>query len=182
VQDYGAQLAAALLDVKDGMQVLDACAAPGGKTSHLLELADVQLTALDNDESRLARVQNNLTRLGLQATLQVGDAGAINSLNEVMFERILADVPCTASGIVRRHVDIKWLRREADIASFTAQQAKILPSLWQRLKKGGKLLYVTCSVFNEENQAQVDQFWHRIQMRCNCQLHCHHNMQLRHYE
>lgn len=158
VQDYGAQLAAALLDVKDGMQVLDACAAPGGKTSHLLELADVQLTALDNDESRLARVQNNLTRLGLQATLQVGDAGAINSLNEVMFERILADVPCTASGIVRRHVDIKWLRREADIASFTAQQAKILPSLWQRLKKGGKLLYVTCSVFNEENQAQVDQF------------------------
>lgn len=158
VQDYGAQLAADLLDVKNGMQVLDACCAPGGKTSHLLEIADITLTALDNDESRLARVQSNLTRLGLHATLKVGDAGATDTLEESMFDRILADVPCTASGIVRRHVDIKWLRREADIASFSAQQRQILPSLWQRLAKGGKLLYVTCSVFNEENQAQVEHF------------------------
>ena len=163
VQDFGAQLAAHLLDAQAGMQVLDACCAPGGKTSHILELADVQLTALDNDETRLARVQSNLTRLGLTATLVVGDAGSADWLTNLpaeapLFDRILADVPCTASGIVRRHVDIKWLRREADIASFAAQQAKILPSLWQRLAKGGKLLYVTCSVFNEENQAQVDKF------------------------
>lgn len=158
VQDYGAQLAAHLLDVQAGMQVLDACAAPGGKTSHLLELADMSLTALDNDESRLARVQSNLNRLGLQATLLVGDVALEDASQHAIYDRILADVPCTASGIVRRHVDIKWLRREADIVSFATQQAKILPVLWQRLKKGGKLLYVTCSVFNEENQAQLDQF------------------------
>jgi 16S rRNA (cytosine967-C5)-methyltransferase len=158
VQDYGAQLAAHLLDAQSGMKVLDACCAPGGKTGHILELADVQLTALDNDELRLQRVQSNLTRLNLQANLLVGDAGSPDWYDGKPFDRILADVPCTASGIVRRHVDIKWLRREADIASFAAQQAKILPALWQMLAKGGKLLYVTCSVFYEENQGQVDKF------------------------
>jgi 16S rRNA (cytosine967-C5)-methyltransferase len=116
------------------------------------------MTALDNDELRLQRVQSNLTRLNLQANLLVGDAGSSDWYDGKPFDRILADVPCTASGIVRRHVDIKWLRREADIASFAAQQAKILPSLWQMLAKGGKLLYVTCSVFYEENQEQVDKF------------------------
>lgn len=162
VQDYGAQLAAHLLDLQNGQHVLDACCAPGGKTSHILELADVNLTALDNDETRLQRVQSNLTRLKLKAKLLLGDAAKNDWFNDgfdgQLFDRILADVPCTASGIVRRHVDIKWLRREADIASFTAQQAKILPSLWQMLAKGGKLLYVTCSVFYEENQGQVNQF------------------------
>jgi 16S rRNA (cytosine967-C5)-methyltransferase len=158
VQDYGAQLAAHLLDVQSGMKVLDACCAPGGKTGHILELADVQMTALDNDELRLQRVQSNLTRLNLQANLLVGDAGSSDWYDGKPFDRILADVPCTASGIVRRHVDIKWLRREADIASFAVQQAKILPGLWRMLAKGGKLLYVTCSVFYEENQGQVDKF------------------------
>ncbi len=158
VQDYGAQLAAYLLDLKPNLKILDACCAPGGKTGHVLELADVALTSLDSDEARLQRVQSNLDRLALSANLVVGDASSASWWDGQSFDRILADVPCTASGIVRRHVDIKWLRREADIASFAAQQAKILPSLWQMLAKGGKLLYVTCSVFNEENQAQVDNF------------------------
>ena len=163
VQDLGAQLAAYLLDAKAGLSVLDACCAPGGKTGHILELADVALTALDSDETRLQRVQSNLSRMKLQANLLVGDASMTDWWNDAkttpqLFDRILADVPCSASGIVRRHVDIKWLRREADIASFTRQQAKILANLWQMLAKGGKLLYVTCSVFNEENQGQVDNF------------------------
>ena len=163
VQDLGAQLAAYLLEAKAGMNVLDACCAPGGKTGHILELADVALTALDSDETRLQRVQSNLSRMKLQAKLLVGDASMTDWWDDAktapqLFDRILADVPCSASGIVRRHVDIKWLRREADIASFTRQQAKILANLWQMLAKGGKLLYVTCSVFNEENQGQVDHF------------------------
>jgi 16S rRNA (cytosine967-C5)-methyltransferase len=103
-------------------------------------------------------VESNLQRLQLQAKVMVGDAASSDWWDGVPFDRILADVPCTASGIVRRHVDIKWLRREADVASFVAQQAKILPNLWQMLAKGGKLLYVSCSVFNEENQGQVDAF------------------------
>lgn len=158
VQDYGAQLAAQLLDVQAGMRVLDACCAPGGKTGHILELADVQLTAMDSDAGRLQRVQENLSRLQLNAELVAADAAVADWYDGKPFDRILADVPCTASGIVRRHVDIKWLRREADVASFAAQQARILPNLWQLLAKGGKLLYVTCSVFNEENQTQVDKF------------------------
>ncbi|HNV87579.1 MAG TPA: 16S rRNA (cytosine(967)-C(5))-methyltransferase RsmB [Methylotenera sp.] len=156
VQDYGAQLAAHLLEVQPGMRVLDACSAPGGKTGHILELADVDLTALDNDAGRLNRVESNLKRLNLSANLQLGDASTWKT--EKSFDRILADVPCTASGIVRRHVDIKWLRREPDIASFCAQQALILANLWQLLAKGGKLLYITCSIFNEENQQQIDDF------------------------
>jgi 16S rRNA (cytosine967-C5)-methyltransferase len=156
VQDYGAQLAAGLLDLKSGMTILDACCAPGGKTGHILELADIKLTALDNDASRLSRVESNLSRLNLSADLQLGDAAEWQASQP--FERILADVPCTASGIVRRHVDIKWLRRESDIASFCTQQALILANLWQLLAKGGKLLYVTCSIFNEENQQQIDNF------------------------
>ncbi len=156
VQDYGAQMAAHLLNPETGAKILDACAAPGGKTGHLLELFDVELTALDNDAARLQRVQSNLTRLKLNASLVVGDAATFKP--ETIFDYILADVPCSASGIVRRHVDIKWLRRETDIASFTQQQSAILQHLWQLLAKGGKLLYVTCSIFNEENQQQIDQF------------------------
>ncbi|MCB5188290.1 16S rRNA (cytosine(967)-C(5))-methyltransferase RsmB [Methylobacillus caricis] len=161
VQDFGAQLAALELDVSDGMRVLDACCAPGGKTGHVLELADVSMTAIDHDPQRLQRVRENLDRLHLQADLITGDAATPdNWWNGVPYDRILADVPCTASGIVRRHVDIKWLRREQDIASFTRQQAVILQGLWRLLAKGGKLLYVTCSVFHEENQQQIDQFLH----------------------
>lgn len=159
VQDYGAQFAAELLDMKPGMRVLDACCAPGGKTSHILELAEVALVALDHDAERLQRVQSNLERLQLNASLLVGDAGNATSWwDGVPFDRILADVPCTASGIVRRHVDIKWLRRDADVEAFAAQQALILRSLWQLVAKGGKLLYATCSIFHEENQRQIDRF------------------------
>lgn len=156
VQDYGAQFAAQFLDIKPNMRVLDACSAPGGKTGHLLELADAHVTALDNDAVRLKRVASNLARLNLKADLQLGDASIWQA--DQPFDRILADVPCSASGIVRRHVDIKWLRREADIVSFTQQQAQILANLWQLLSKNGKLLYVTCSIFNEENQRQIDNF------------------------
>ena len=156
VQDYGAQLAAHLLDLKKGHRVLDACSAPGGKSGHMLEIAQIHLIALDNDETRLNRVESNLNRLGLAAQLITADAAKFK--DDRLYDRILADVPCTASGIVRRHVDIKWLRRETDIAKFCAQQAAILANLWQFLAKGGKLLYVTCSVFNEENQQQIDHF------------------------
>ena len=159
VQDYGAQLAAELLDVSDGMRVLDACCAPGGKTGHILELAEVNLTAIDHDSQRLQRTRSNLERLIVTADLLTGDAAHPEKWwNGVPFDRILADVPCSASGIVRRHVDIKWLRREADIAAFCRQQATILRGLWQLLANGGKLLYVTCSIFHEENQQQIDQF------------------------
>ena len=159
VQDYGAQTAALLMDLKDGQRVLDACCAPGGKTAHILESANISMTALDSDAERLLKVQSNLERLQLTANLICGDASYVHDWwDGVLFDRILADVPCTASGIVRRHVDIKWLRREADIASFAKQQALILRELWQTLAKGGKLLYVTCSIFNEENQGQIDQF------------------------
>ncbi len=164
VQDLGAQYIAELLDLKPEQHVLDACCAPGGKTGHILESADVHLVAIDNDEQRLGRVAGNLRRLKLQAHLLVGDAVKMTEWvhgeenNGYLFDRILADVPCTASGIVRRHVDIKWLRREADIGSFARQQAAILENLWQCLAKEGKLLYVTCSIFAEENQLQIASF------------------------
>lgn len=160
VQDFGAQYAAQLLDVHDGMRVLDACCAPGGKTGHILELAEVQMIAVDSDADRIARTRSNLVRLGLQAELKIGDAA--NPFGwwdgERKFDRILADVPCSASGIVRRHVDIKWLRREQDLRLFATQQAAILRGLWPVLAIGGKLLYATCSVFVEENQHQIDDF------------------------
>lgn len=159
VQDYGAQLTASLLDLQTGQRVLDACAAPGGKTSHILETADVDLTAIDHDAERLDKVSSNLDRLGLTATLAVGDASNTKDWYDGKpFDRILADVPCSASGIVRRHVDIKWLRRNTDIQTFVKQQRAILDNLWQLLAKGGKLLYVTCSIFEDENQHQIKQF------------------------
>ena len=159
VQDLGAQHAARLLDLRDGMRVLDACSAPGGKTAHLLELAEIDLLALDQDEFRLAKVRENLQRLGLQAEVRVGDAGQPGTWWDGRpFDRILADVPCSASGIVRRHPDIKWLRRPEDVEGFAAQQARILKGLWPTLAKGGKLLYATCSVFHEENSDQIAAF------------------------
>ena len=161
VQDASAQRAAHLLDVQPGMRVLDACAAPGGKSTHILERADVTLTALDNDATRLARVRDNLRRLGLglSANVVTGDAADPSSWwDGTPFDRILADVPCTASGVTRRHPDIKWSRRESDIAPFAARQAAIADALWRLLAAGGKFLYVTCSVFREENQWQVERF------------------------
>ena len=159
VQDAGAQLAAPLLDLHDGQRVLDACAAPGGKTGHILETADVALTALDSDTARLQRVRENLDRLGLHATLISGDAAQPQGWWDGQpFERILADVPCSASGVVRRHPDIKWLRQRGDIGRFAEQQRRLLEALWKVLGRGGKLLYATCSIFPEENQRQVDAF------------------------
>lgn len=159
VQDAGAQLAAPLLDLHDGQRVLDACAAPGGKAGHILETAEVALTALDSDPARLERVRENLDRLRVTATLVCGDAAQPDTWWDGQpFDRILADVPCSASGVVRRHPDIKWLRRPDDIAYFAAQQAAMLPALWRCLAHDGKLLYATCSIFPEENQRQVDAF------------------------
>lgn len=162
VQDAGAQLAAPLLAVADGMRVLDACAAPGGKAAHLAAMADVDLTALDNDAARLPRVADNLARLrvaGPNVRMLVGDAGdPAGWWDGRPFDRILADVPCTASGVVRRHPDAKWLRRRSDIDSFVAQQRRMLPALWQTLAPGGLLLYATCSVFAAENNNQINDF------------------------
>ena len=159
VQDAAAQLAAPLLDLADGQRVLDACAAPGGKTTHILEQADVAVTALDDDEGRLARVRANLARLGLSAQVVCGDAAEPAAWwDGAAYDRILADVPCTASGIARRHPDIKWLRRPNDIEQFARAQRRILDALWQLLRRDGKLLYATCSVFQEENHLQVQRF------------------------
>lgn len=159
VQDWGAQAAAVLLDVHDGMRVLDACAAPGGKAAHLLERASIDLTALDVDAPRAARISSNLKRLSLAASVKVADVRDVGVWwDRRHYDRILADVPCSASGVVRRHPDAKWLRRESDIAGFATTQAAIVDALWRTLAPGGKMLYATCSVFGEENGAQVEAF------------------------
>lgn len=158
VQDAAAQLAAPLLDLRDGMRVLDACAAPGGKTGHILESAQVELLALDSDARRLARIEENLQRLRLDATLKTGDAAATDWWDGSGFDRILADVPCTASGIVRRHPDIRWLRRKGDAEQLATLSARILDNLWQMLRPDGKLLFVTCSLWPHESEMQAAAF------------------------
>ena len=159
VQDAGAQRTAPLLDLQPGQSVVDACAAPGGKTGHILELADVRLTALDKDSQRLKRVGENLGRLGYDARMHCADAADLDTWwDGKPVDRVLLDAPCTASGVVRRHPDVKWLRRERDIQGFARQQSRLLEALWKVVAGGGKLLYVTCSVFQEENQAQVERF------------------------
>jgi len=171
VQDAGAQLAAPLLDAGSGMRVLDACAAPGGKTGHILELADCALTALDSDPARLQRVRDNLARLGFSARIICGDCASPATWSDgEMFERILLDAPCTASGVVKRHPDIKWLRRESDIAQLAATQGRMLDALWQLLATGGKLLYATCSVFPQENAKTIDSFLARTSNACRAPL------------
>ena len=161
VQDAGAQLAAPLLDVRDGMRVLDACAAPGGKTGHLLELADIELLAMDSDPQRLVRIRENLDRLQLRARLAEGDAARRTWWDGQPYDRILADVPCTASGVLRRHPDIRWLRRKADTAQLSSISRQILDNLWSMLRPGGKLLFVTCSLWPQESTAQADAFAER---------------------
>ncbi|GAA5162370.1 16S rRNA (cytosine(967)-C(5))-methyltransferase RsmB [Viridibacterium curvum] len=158
VQDWGAQQAATLLDLQAGQRVLDACAAPGGKTAHMLELADIELTALDADPQRARRVSDQLARLSLNATVQAADCRDASLWDGQAYDRILADVPCSASGVVRRHPDIKWLRQSEDVAGFATLQAEILDALWARLAPGGKMLYVTCSIFADENSLQVARF------------------------
>jgi 16S rRNA (cytosine967-C5)-methyltransferase len=159
VQDAGAQRAAHCLELAAGQRVLDACAAPGGKAGHILELADVELSALEADAARCARLQRNLERLGVRANAATADCTRLEDWWDGRpYDRVLADVPCSASGIVRRHPDIKWLRRASDLAAFAARQAAILDALWQVLGPDGRLLYATCSVFPQENEAVMDAF------------------------
>jgi 16S rRNA (cytosine967-C5)-methyltransferase len=159
VQDIGAQQAAALLDLRDGMRVLDACAAPGGKSAHILECADVKLTALDSDKVRIKRVSDNFSRLHLHASVKHADAAVLDQWwDKQLFDRILLDVPCSGSGVTRRHPDIKWIRRETDIKRFSIAQHRLLTAAWNCLQVGGKLLYVTCSVFREENHDVIAAF------------------------
>ena len=161
VQDEAAQLAAQLLQLEPGQRVLDACCAPGGKTCHILEreLKLDELVALDIDESRLARVRENFERLSVQANLVAADAAATDEWWDGQpFDRILLDAPCSATGVIRRHPDIKLLRKSDDIARLAELQAELLDALWPLLKSGGKLLYATCSILPEENDASIAGF------------------------
>lgn len=163
VQDAAAQLAAPLLAAEAGMRVLDACAAPGGKTAHILERTpDVELLAVDIDAARVRRIEENLQRLGLSAQLVVGDAAQPEAWWDGRpFQRILLDAPCSATGVIRRHPDIKSLRRAADIDTLAATQAQLLDALWPLLEPGGLLLYATCSVLRRENEARIEAFLRR---------------------
>jgi len=156
VQDGAAQVAADLADLKDGLRVLDACAAPGGKACHLLERADIDLTALEFDAKRAERIRQNLMRLRLNAKVVIGDAGATAGWwKGQLFDRILIDAPCSATGVLRRRPDVRLHRRESDIAAMREQQRRILSALWPLLAPGGRLVYITCSVLRAENEAIV---------------------------
>jgi 16S rRNA (cytosine967-C5)-methyltransferase len=171
VQDLSAQRAAPLLlglnvpgnaPLPAGARVLDACAAPGGKTAHLLELADLDVLALDADPQRLVRVRETLERIGTTAELKAADGRHVQDWWDGRpFDAILLDAPCSASGIVRRHPDVRWLRRPADIAQLARTQSELLDALWPLLKPGGRLVYATCSLFKAEGQRQVDAFLQR---------------------
>lgn len=159
VQDLASQFAAVLLDAQPGMRVLDACAAPGGKACHVLERAAVELVALDKSGPRLQRVRDNLQRLALAASVVAGDATEPSQWWDGRpFDRILLDAPCSATGVIRRHPDIRFLRRPADIAKFVATQRELLDALWPLLRPGGRLLYSTCSLLPAENSAVVREF------------------------
>lgn len=167
VQDAGSQLAAQWLDVRDGQRVLDACAAPGGKTAQLAEIADrLTIDAVEIDAQRARRIEDNLERLRTREhatiALHVADAADTGAYAaELRYDRILLDAPCTASGIVRRHPDIPWLRRDADVAQLATRQARLLDALWPLVKPAGRLLYVVCSVFPEEGARQAERFVER---------------------
>lgn len=162
VQDEAAQLSAALLGPalapRPGVRVLDACCAPGGKTAHLLEQFDIALTAMDSDNHRLARVEETLNRLGLTAELQHADGTQRDWWDGTPYEAILLDAPCSGTGVIRRHPDIKKLRRKDDIRKLAKLQSQLLDNLWQLLSPGGTLLYATCSILPEENAEQIEAF------------------------
>ncbi|MEA2120326.1 16S rRNA (cytosine(967)-C(5))-methyltransferase RsmB [Halovibrio sp. HP20-50] len=162
VQDEAAQLTAALLGPvlapRPGARVLDACCAPGGKTAHLLEQFDIALTAVDSDNQRLARVDDTLNRLGVEATLLHADATERDWWDGTPFDAILLDAPCSGTGVIRRHPDIKKLRRKDDIRTLTKLQRQLLDNLWPMLREGGTLLYATCSVLPDENIEQLEAF------------------------
>ncbi len=163
VQDEAAQLCAGLVQLRPGMRVLDACAAPGGKTLALLEREPgLAMLALDSDAGRLGRIRENLARAGLAAGLRAADAAAPEGWwDGKPFELILLDAPCSGTGVIRRHPDIKRLRREADIAALAHQQDRLLDALWPLLAPGGQLLYMTCSILREENDARIEAFLRR---------------------
>ncbi len=159
VQDAGAQWTVHFLAAEPHQRVLDACAAPGGKTAQILENVAVEVTAVERSPVRAARIHDNLKRLGLKADIKVADCRQLDDWWDGRpYDRILADVPCSASGVIRRHPDIKWHRREKDIVSFVHQQAEIIDALWHTLAPGGRMLYVTCSLFQEENRGQIENF------------------------
>nr|WP_318385177.1 16S rRNA (cytosine(967)-C(5))-methyltransferase RsmB [uncultured Enterobacter sp.] len=163
VQDASAQGCMRFLEPQNGEQILDLCAAPGGKTTHILEVApDATVLAVDVDEKRLSRVYDNLKRLGLKAQVKQGDGRfPAQWCGEQQFDRILLDAPCSATGVIRRHPDIKWLRRDRDISELAQLQAEILDAVWPHLKPGGTLVYATCSVLPEENSQQIAAFFAR---------------------
>lgn len=160
VQDQAAQIAVSLLDLKPGLRLLDACAAPGGKTCHMLETEpDLNCIALDIDERRLIRVQENLNRLKLHAHLLKGDGlDPASWWDGLLFDRILLDAPCSATGVIRRHPDIKLLRTEAEITIIIKLQSELIKTLWSLLKPGGIMVYATCSILPEENEQQMAKF------------------------
>ncbi|MGK3116565.1 16S rRNA (cytosine(967)-C(5))-methyltransferase RsmB [Candidatus Pantoea formicae] len=160
VQDLSAQRCALLLEPQDNESILDLCAAPGGKTTHILEIAPkANVLAVDIDEQRLSRVHENLQRLGMQAEVRQGDGRKPEEwCGEQQFDRILLDAPCSATGVIRRHPDIKWLRRDRDIAELASLQREILQAVWPRLKSGGTMIYATCSILPEENHQQIAAF------------------------
>ena len=165
VQDMSAQYAAPLLTLRTGQRVLDACAAPGGKTGHILELGNqVTVWAIEQNAGRMKKLEANLHRLEFTATTKVADAADLSSWwDGTPFDRVLLDAPCSGSGVVRRHPDIKWLRRPEDLVSLAVTQASLLDRLWSVLRPGGRLVYATCSLFREENQDQVTSFLERHQ-------------------
>ncbi|GAA0818287.1 16S rRNA (cytosine(967)-C(5))-methyltransferase RsmB [Colwellia asteriadis] len=160
IQDAAAQQAARLLDCQPGDNVLDCCAAPGGKTCHILEQTpDIKaMTAIDIEASRLTRVEDNLARLNLSAQVIAADAAKTDWWSGELFDRILLDAPCSGTGVIRRHPDIKWLRKASDIDNLVLLQQQILANIWSLLKPGGTLLYATCSVLPQENAEQIKQF------------------------
>ena len=167
VQDAAAQLAAQVLECQSGMRVLDACAAPGGKTLHILQSSpNLQVVALDKDAHRLHRVNENLTRGNASAQVICADAATTEDwFDGTQFDRILLDAPCSASGIIRRHPDIRLLRKAGDVGSLAKQQWDLLNALWPLLKEGGRMVYSTCSIFKDENEHQIERF---IQSQDNC--------------
>jgi 16S rRNA (cytosine967-C5)-methyltransferase len=159
VQDGAAQLAPDLLMIEKGQYVLDACAAPGGKSAHILETADVELVAIDKDAERLQLINENLSRLQLSAKCIAADAADVTKWwDGRLFDRILLDAPCSASGIIRRHPDIKLLRQDKDIAKLAAEQKRLLQAVWPLLRPNGLLVYATCSIFSDENYAVIEDF------------------------